>query len=145
MFEFDWHSFLSWSFSDAIEEPIYWYAIILLLILCSLLIVVGKLRKELIPVFADEEGNVQITPHALHELVRKTCEEIPDIFAPATAIKRKGNIIRLNISIRIRQDCNIKETRLNLRSKIETIMVENLSFTNFEGLDIVIKGFQGKD
>ena len=145
MFKFDWHSFLSWSFSDAIEEPIYWYAIILLLILCSLLILVGKLRKELIPVFADEEGNVQITPHALHELVRKTCEEIPGIFAPATAIKRKGNIIRLNISIRIKQDCNIKETRLSLKNKIETIMVENLSFTNFEGLDIVIKGFQGKD
>jgi hypothetical protein len=145
MFEIDWHSFLSWSFSDAIEKPIYWYAISLFLVLCSLLFVIRKLRNELIQVFTDEEGNVHITPHALHELVRKTCEEIPDIFAPATAIKRKRNNFRLNISIRIKQDCNIKETRQTLRNKIETIMLENLSFTNFEGLDIVIKGFQGKD
>ena len=144
MFEIDWH-FLSWSFSDAIEEPIYWYAFILLLFLCALFIVIRKFRKELIQVFADGEGHVHITPHALHELVRKTCEEIPGIFAPVTAIKTKGDNFRLDISIRIKQDCNIKETRQTLRNKIETIMVENLSFTNFEGLDIVIKGFQGKD
>ena len=144
MFEVDWHSLLSWNFSDAMDEPIYWYAIILLLFLCSLLIVIKKFRKELIQVFADEEGHVHITPHALHELVTKTCGEIPGIFVPTTTIKRKGDNFRLNISIRIKQDCNIKETRQTLRNKIETIMVENLSFTNFDGLDIVIKGFQGK-
>jgi|TARA_B110000467_G_C18142162_1_gene379398 hypothetical protein len=144
MLEVDWHSLLSWNFSDAVEEPIYWYAIITFIVLCSLFILIRKLRKELIPVFADEEGNVQITPNALHELVRKTCAEIPGIFAPATAIKRKGNNFRLNIRIRIKQDCNIKEIRKTLRNEIETIMVENLSFTNFGGLDIIIKGFQGK-
>jgi hypothetical protein len=32
-----------------------------------------------------------------------------------------------------------------LRDRIEAVMIENLSFTNFEGLDIVIKGFQGVD
>ena len=106
---------------------------------------IRKLRKELIPVFADEEGNVQITPHALHELVKKSCEDIPGIFSPSTSINRKGKNFRLDIRIRIKQDCNIKNTRKVLRDRIEAVMIENLSFTNFEGLDIVIKGFQGVD
>ena len=145
MFNFDWHTFLHWEFSDAIENPLYWYAVVFLVILCSLLFLIRKLRKELIPAFADEEGNVQITPHALHELVKKSCEDIPGIFSPSTSINRKGKNFRLDIRIRIKQDCNIKNTRKVLRDRIEAVMIENLSFTNFEGLDIVIKGFQGVD
>ena len=85
MFNFDWHTFLHREFSDAIESSGYWYALALLAVLCSLLYLIRKLRKELIPVFADEEGNLQITPHALHELVKKSCEDIPGIFSPSTS------------------------------------------------------------
>jgi hypothetical protein len=145
MFDINWHSYLTWTFSEATEKPVYWYSILALVVLCSLLFLIRKLRKELIQVFADEEGNVQITPHALHELVKKSCEGIPGIFSPSTAVNRRGSNFRLDIRIRIKQDCNIKETRQTLQKKIETIMVENLGFTNFDGLDIVIKGFQGTD
>ena len=108
------------------------------------LFLLRKLRTELIHVFSDGEGNVQITPNALHELVRKSCDGIPGIFSPATTIIRKGRNFRLNVRIHIRQDCNIKETRLTLQRKIESIMIDNLSFTNFDGTDVVIKGFQVK-
>ena len=143
MLDFEWRNFLTWSFSEAINHPAYGYAIVLLILLCFFLFLLRKLRTELIHVFSDEDGNVQITPNALHELVRKSCDGIPGIFSPATSIVRKGRNFRLNIRIQIRQDCNIKETRLTLQKRIESIMINNLSFTNFDGTDVVIKGFQG--
>ena len=48
------------------------------------------MKQDLLPVFKDDEGVVQITPHALHELVKKTCEEMEGIFNPNTTIKKKG-------------------------------------------------------
>ncbi len=142
MLDFEWGKILTWSFSEAIQEPIYGYSLLLLLFLCLFLFLLRKLRTELIQVFSDEEGNVQITPNALHELVRKSCDGIPGVFSPSTDIIKKGRNFRLIVRIRIRQDCNIKETRLTLQKKIESIMIENLSFTNFDGTDVVIKGFQ---
>lgn len=145
MLEVVWDSFQRLTFTEAIQKPIYWYAILLLFFLLLCLLTLRKLRKELIEVFADEVGNVQITPNALHELVKKSSDEINGVFCPSTEIKRKGKIFRLNIKIRIKKDCDIKVTRKNLQNKIESTMVENLGFTNFQGLDIIIKGFHDKE
>ena len=40
------------------------------------------MKQDLLPVFKDDEGVVQITPHALHELVKKTCEEMRRYLQP---------------------------------------------------------------
>ena len=130
------------TFMEAIEEPLYLYALALLVFLAISLAVVRNFKRELIPVFSDEEGLVKITPHALHELVRKTCEVFPEVNSPSTRIRLKGKELRLNIHIKVKPDCNIKETRTSIKERLEEIMVENLNFSNFGGVDIVIKGFQ---
>ena len=130
------------TFMEAIEEPLYLYALALLVFLAIALAVVRNFKRELIPVFSDEEGLVKITPHALHELVRKTCEVFPEVNSPSTRIRLKGKALRLNIHIKVKPDCNVKETRTSIRERLEEIMVENLNFSNFGGVDIVIKGFQ---
>jgi divalent metal cation (Fe/Co/Zn/Cd) transporter len=127
---------------EAIEEPLYLYALALLVFLAIFLAVVRNFKRELIPVFSDEEGLVKITPHALHELVRKTCEAFPEVNSPSTRIRLKGKELRLNIHIKVKPDCNVKETRTSIRERLEEIMVKNLNFSNFGGVDIVIKGFQ---
>ncbi len=130
------------TFMEAIEEPLYLYALALLVFLAIFLAIVRNFKRELIPVFSDEEGLVKITPHALHELVRKTCEVFPEVNSPSTRIRLKGKELRLNIHIKVKPDCNVKETRTSIRERLEEIMVENLNFSNFGGVDIVIKGFQ---
>ena len=137
-----WKNFTNLTFYEAIEYPFYWYAILLVLILFVLLIAFRRFRRELIEVFHDEDGQVKITPNALHELVKKSCEGISGVFSPSTTIQRKRNSIRLNIRIRVKQNCNIKEIRSTLQNNIEKILIENLCFTNFEGVDVIIKGFQ---
>ena len=141
MLEIIWDNFQRLTFTEAIQKPIYWYGMALLLFLCLCLYILRKLRKELIEVFSDEVGNVQITPNALHELVKKSSDEINGVFCPSTEIKKKGKSLRLKIKIRIKKDCDVKEIRKSLQDKIESTMVENLGFTNFQGLDIIIKGF----
>ena len=132
------------TFLEAVEEPLYLYAFCLLVFLTIVLAVARSFKKELIPVFADEEGLVKITPHALHELVRKTCEVFPEVNSPSTRIRLKGRELRLDIHLKVNPDCNVKETRTSIRERLEEIMVKNLNFSNFGGVDIIIKGFQSE-
>ena len=135
-------SYLNLSFQEAIQQPVYWYALILLLFLILVLWSIRKLRNDLVPVFHDDEGDVQITTQALQELVKKSCQGIEGISAPTTKIKMKGGSIRLYVRLSVDPQGEIKEIRTLLRNNIEKIMVENLNFANFGGVDIVIKGFQ---
>lgn len=130
------------TFEEALDKPIYLYAVGLLVLLIAALWVVRSLKRELIPVFSDEEGIVQITPHALHELVRRTCEAFPEINSPSTRIRKDGQGLRLDIHLKVKPDCNVKDTRTQLRERLEEVMIANLNFSNFGGVDIVIKGFQ---
>ena len=130
-----------WSVSEALNSPVYWYIFLIFLFLILVLWSLRKMKKDLVPVFSDDDGKVQITPHALQELVKRTCEDIPGIHLPNSSIRKVGNGLRLHVRLNVRPDCNIKETRSDLKNKLETIMVEKLSFDNFQGVDIIIKGF----
>ena len=136
--------YLNLSPEDILTAPIYWYGVALLFALCFLWWLIRKLRVELVPVFSDNEGAVQITPQALRELVRKSCASIPGVHAPKTRILKKGSSLRLNVCLRVDQNCKVKETRSHLKEKLEGIMINNLNFDNFEGVDLVIAGFQNE-
>ena len=67
------------------------------------------------------------------------------IYTPTTSIHNKGDQIRLLVRIQVSTDSNIQEARKKLKAKIEQIMVENLCFSNFGGVDLIIKGFKNKN
>jgi hypothetical protein len=64
------------------------------------------------------------------------------IHSPSTTILRRGDNIRLLVRIQVNTDCNVKGARKQLKDKLENIMVENLCFSNFGGVDLIIKGFR---
>ena len=131
------------TFEEAVDKPVYLYAIVLLALLLVALLLVRSLKRELIEVFSDdEEGLVQITPHALHELVGRTCEAFPEINSPSTRIRKDAKGLRLDVHLKVKPDCNVKDTRTQLKERLEEVMITNLNFSNFGGVDIVIKGFQ---
>ena len=101
-----------------------------------------KAKSELVSVFKDDEGAVQITPQALRELVRKSCASIPGVHSPSTKIFTKSNQVRLLVKLEVEPSSQVKLIRSQLNQKLEQVMVENLNFSNFGGIDIVIKGFQ---
>jgi hypothetical protein len=128
--------------SEAIREPFYQAASALLFFVLLLLYLLRKFRRELILAFSDEEGAVQITPNALHELVRKSCEDLDAVHSPTTKIVHLRGKLRLHVRLRVDADCNIKETRSALRERVELVLVGNLGLKNFGGVDVVVKGFR---
>lgn len=135
-------NFWLWTLEVAIKTPLWWYSWGILILLCLLLWVCKRIKKDLVPILSDEEGNVRITPHALQELVSKSCLNMPGIHSPSTSILRNGDSIRLLVRIQVNTDCNVKEARQQLKDKLENTMVENLCFSNFGGIDLIIKGFR---
>jgi hypothetical protein len=130
------------TFSEAIREPFYQAASALLFFVLLLLYLLRKFRRELILAFSDEEGAVQITPNALHELVRKSCEDLDAVHSPTTKIVHLRGKLRLHVRLRVDADCNIKDTRSALRERVELVLVGNLGLKNFGGVDVVVKGFR---
>jgi hypothetical protein len=130
------------TFSEAIREPFYQAVSALLFFVLLLLYLLRKFRRELILAFSDEEGSVQITPNALHELVRKSCEDLDAVHSPTTKIVHLRGKLRLHVRLRVDADCNIKETRSALRERVELVLVGNLGLKNFGGVDVVVKGFR---
>ncbi len=134
--------YLSLDSSEAIASPVFWYSLAVTFILFITWWFIRLGKPELVSVFSDEEGAVQITPQALRELVRKSCSSIPGVHSPATKIYKKSNVIRLLVRLRVEPDCKVKEVRSQLREKLEHVMIENLNFSNFGGVDVIIRGFQ---
>jgi hypothetical protein len=64
------------------------------------------------------------------------------IHAPSTTIKYQNGKVRLLVRLQVNTHCNVKVARQELKKKIENIMVENLCFSNFGGVDLIIKGFK---
>ncbi len=127
---------------EAVISPIFWYSLLLVIIFCLIWWIIKKAKSELVSVFKDDEGAVQITPQALRELVRKSCASIPGVHSPSTQIFKNAKEVRLLVKLHVEPDCKVKEIRSQLRKKLEHVMVENLNFNNFSGVDVTIKGFQ---
>ena len=131
-----------WTIEEALEKEIWWYAWALFILLVAILWTYKRIKKDLVPILSDEDGNVRITPHALQELVSKSCLNMEGIHSPTTNIVKKGNQIRLLVRIQVNTQSNIQEARKKLKDRLEHIMIENLCFSNFGGVDLIIKGFK---
>ena len=134
--------FWLWTIEDALGKETWWYGWAFLILLTILLWINRRIKKDLVTILSDEEGNVRITPHALQELVSKSCINMEGIHSPTTTILKEGNQIRLLVRIQVDSNSNIQDARRKLKDELEYIMVENLCFSNFGGVDLIIKGFK---
>ena len=134
--------YLSLDAKQAISAPLLWYSLGIVFFLLVLWKLIRSSQPQLVSVFTDDEGAVKITPQALRELVRKSCADLPGVHSPSTKIFTKSNQVRLLVKLEVEPGYQVKQIRSQLNQKLEQVMVENLNFSNFGGIDIVIKGFQ---
>ena len=134
--------YLSLDAKQAISSSLFWYGLGFVFFLLLLWKLIRSSQPQLVSVFKDDEGAVQITPQALRELVRKSCADLPGVHSPSTKIFTKSNQVRLLVKLEVEPGSQVKLIRSQLNQKLEQVMVENLNFSNFGGIDIVIKGFQ---
>ena len=131
--------------SEALREPIYLGAIALLVCLLGLFVLARKLKTELIPAFEDNEGSVHLTAHALHELVRKSCEQIEEVKSRNTRISMNRGKLSLNVRLQVNGDCKINEIRTRLKNHLKIVLVDNLGLKNFGEINITVVGFKSVD
>ena len=134
--------YLSLDAKQAISSPLLWYGLGIVFFLLLFWKLIRSSQPQLVSVFTDDEGAVKITPQALRELVRKSCADLPGVHSPSTKIFIKSNQVRLLVKLEVEPGSQVKLIRSQLNQKLEQVMVENLNFSNFGGIDIVIKGFQ---
>jgi len=134
--------YLSLDAKQAISSPLLWYGLGIVFFLLLLWKLIRSSQPQLVSVFTDDEGAVKITPQALRELVRKSCADLPGVHSPSTKIFTKSHQVRLLVKLEVEPGSQVKLIRSQLNQKLEQVMVENLNFSNFGGIDIVIKGFQ---
>jgi len=134
--------YLSLDAKQAISSPLLWYGLGIVFFLLLLWKLIRSSQPQLVSVFTDDEGAVKITPQALRELVRKSCADLLGVHSPSTKIFTKSNQVRLLVKLEVEPGSQVKLIRSQLNQKLEQVMVENLNFSNFGGIDIVIKGFQ---
>ena len=137
----EYHLF-DFTISQALREPIYLGAIVFLVCLVGLLALTRMMKTELIPAFQDKEGAVHVTPQALHELVRKSCEQIDEIKNRNTRISMNQGKLSLDVRLQVNGDCKINETRTRLKKHLQTVLVDNLGLRNFDGVNITVVGFK---
>jgi hypothetical protein len=137
----EYHLF-DFTISQALREPIYLGAIVFLVCLVGLLALTRMMKTELIPAFQDKEGAVHVTPQALHELVRKSCEQIDEIKNRNTRISMNQGKLSLDVRLQVNGDCKINETRARLKKHLQTVLVDNLGLRNFDGVNITVVGFK---
>ena len=119
--------YISLAPKEALSSPVFGYS---LLVVCCMLFcwwLIRKTKTDLVSVFSDNEGAVQITPQALRELVRKSCETIPGIHSPSTKIFKKSQKIWLLVGLRVEPNCKVKETRHQLRESVKKLWLKTLT------------------
>ena len=134
-----------WTIEEALEKEIWWYACLLFILLVAILWTYKRIKKDLVPILSDEDGNVRITPHALQELVSKSCLNMEGIHSPTTSIVKKEIRLDYLFAYKLTPKSNIQEARKKLKERLEHIMIENLCFSNFGGVDLIIKGFKNSN
>ena len=65
--------FWFWTLEDAVQKEIWWYALGTFPSSFTDSLDNKRIKKDLVSILSDEDGNVRITPHALQELVSKSC------------------------------------------------------------------------
>ena len=82
-------NFWVWPLEEALATSAYWYVLLIFIFLILTLWSLRKLKRDLVSVFSDDDGKVQITPHVLQELVETSCENIDGIYSPNSSIRKR--------------------------------------------------------
>jgi len=123
-----------------VHEPyLYVAAVALGLLLLWLLYRLRPRRK--IKAFRGDTGPVEISRHALLDLVRSACEQLPEVRKPSIRIRARR---KLNLSVRIRVDgsARLRDTASFLQNTIKDTLENNLGVEKLGKIQVMVTGMR---
>tara|TARA_R100000027_G_scaffold67048_2_gene64394 strand:- start:882 stop:1724 length:843 start_codon:yes stop_codon:yes gene_type:complete len=109
--------------------------------LIVLLLLLRMRPARRIRAFKGETGYVEISRHALLELVHSACEQLPEVRKPAIKIKARR---KLNLSVRIRVDgsAHLRDTASFLQTHLKDALENNLGVEKLGKIEILVTGIR---
>jgi len=109
--------------------------------LILLLIIKRSLPRRRIRAFKGETGYVEISRHALLELVHSACEQMPEVRKPSIKIRAKR---KLNLSVRIRVDgsVHLRDTASFLQNHLKDSLENNLGVEKLGRIEVLVTGIR---
>ncbi len=123
-----------------IREPYVMLGTIALgLLLLWLLYRIRPRRK--IKAFKGDTGPVEISKHALLDLVRSACEQLPEVRKPGIRIRARR---KLHLFVRIRVDgsARLRDTASFLQNHIKDALENNLGVENLGTIEVMVTGIR---
>jgi len=97
--------------------------------------------RRKIKAFKGDTGAVEISKHALLELVRSACEQMPEVRKPSIRIRPRR---KLNLAVRIRVDgsARLRDTASFLQNHIKDALENNLGVENLGKIEVMVTGIR---
>lgn len=97
--------------------------------------------RRKIKAFKGDTGPVEISRHALLELVRSACEQLPEVRKPSIRIRPRR---KLHLAIRIRVDgsARLRDTASFLQNHIKDALENNLGVENLGKIEVMVTGIR---
>ncbi|MGE9291644.1 MAG: alkaline shock response membrane anchor protein AmaP [Puniceicoccales bacterium] len=111
----------------------------LALALLLLLLLLRLCPSRKIRAFKGETGSVEVSRHALIEMVHSACEQMPEVRKPSIKIKAGR---KLNLSVRIRVDgsTHLRDTASFLQSHLKDALENQLGIERLGEIKILVTG-----
>ncbi|MEM0966914.1 MAG: hypothetical protein AAGJ81_12250 [Verrucomicrobiota bacterium] len=124
-----------------LSEGIYAKLGLIALGLFIILIVLRLRPVRKIRAFKGETGPVEISRHALLELVLSACEQLPEVRKPSIKIRAKR---RLNLLVRIKVDgaSHLRDTAAFLQSHLKDALENNLGVERLGKIRVLVTGIK---
>ncbi len=97
--------------------------------------------RRRIRAFTGDTGPVEISKHALLDLVRAACEQLPEVRKPAIRIRARRH---LNLSVRIHVDgsARLRDTASFLQNHIKDALENNLGVERLGRIEVLVTGLR---
>lgn len=122
-------------------EPRYLVLAGIVVVLVFFLLYLRARQPKRIRAFRGDTGPVEVSRHALLELVHATCAELPEVRKPAVRVRARGGL-HLTVRIQVNGSAHLRETAAQLQSLLKESLESNLGVERLRSIEVLVTGIR---
>ena len=122
-------------------EPRYLVLAGIVVVLFLLLLYLRTRPPKKIRAFRGDTGPVEVSRHALLELVHATCAELPEIRKPSVRVRDRGGL-RLTVRIQVNGSAHLRDTASQLQALLKESLESNLGVERLRAIEVLVTGIR---
>lgn len=111
-------------------------------LLALILFALTRRGPKAILAYTSEAGDVRVRRSAIVQLVRTSCEQIPEVAKPVVRIRTGGESTDFEVRLRLSSGARLRNIEQTLQSHLRKALRDNLGIEDLGRIDIVATGFE---